>query len=145
MQADGKTAISPPALTQDTEHAMSQADSPNTTTLPRLSFASVRARRHHVTPLPAVQLAHHTLVAAIGAETPNHIVGYAADRFDIEERAHHLKTIFAAVHAYSQAIVKDTAHMSPVNIQNETGLLKDAGAVMNAVDKIIDDQARAAE
>jgi hypothetical protein len=86
---------------------MERADSPNTTTLPRISFSSVNAvppRRRHTTPLPAVQTAHQALIAALAAETPHQIIGYAADRFDILERADHLKTVLAAVTAYAKAI-----------------------------------------
>jgi hypothetical protein len=129
------------------------ADSPNTTTLPRISFSSAgatRTRTRHATPLPAVQLAHQALMAAIGAETPHQIVGYAADRFDVLERADHLKTILTAVTTYAKAIVADTAYLAPTNIPDETGYLTDAasevtGALYNACDRMLEDQAIAAE
>jgi hypothetical protein len=104
----------------------------------------VRAR--HAAVLPAVQLAHHGLIAALAQQTPHVIVGYAGDRFDIMERADHLKAVLAAVTAYTKAIVSDTIYFSPTTIHDETGLLADAasdiaGALMNAVDKLIEDQA----
>jgi hypothetical protein len=89
-------------------------------------------------------------MAALAAETPHQIVGYAADRFDILERADHLKTILTAVAAYAKAIVADTAHMAPTNIHDETGYLIDAtseviGALNNACDRMLADQEIAAE
>ncbi len=74
---------------------MTQADSAHTTTLPRVAFSSAGAvrRARHAAVLPPCQLAHQALMAALAAETPHAIIGYAADRFDILERADHLKTI----------------------------------------------------
>jgi hypothetical protein len=40
-------------------------------------------------------------MAALAAETPHAIIGYAADRFDVLERADHLKTVLAAVTAFT--------------------------------------------
>jgi hypothetical protein len=130
---------------------MSKADSPNTTTLPRISFSSAGAiRARHAAVLPAVQLAHHGLIAALAQQTPHHIVGYAADRFDILERADHLKAVLAAVHVYAKAIVADTAYFAPTNVADETGYLVDAasevvGALNNACNRMLEDQAIAAE
>jgi hypothetical protein len=128
------------------------ADSPVTTIPSRISFASAGAvrRSSHAAVLPAVQLAHTALMAAIGAESPHAIIGYAADRFDILERADHLKTVLAAVTAYAKAIVADTAHMAPTNVADETGYLVDAasevvGALNNACDRMLADQEIAAE
>jgi hypothetical protein len=89
-------------------------------------------------------------MAAIGAETPHAIIGYAADRFDILERADHLKTVLVAVTTYAKAIVADTAHFAPTNVADETGYLTDAasevvGALNSACDKLLEDQAIAAE
>jgi hypothetical protein len=70
---------------------MSQANQPPTTSLISFSSAGVR-RARHAAALPAVQLAHRALIAALGAETPHHIV-HNADRFDIMERRDHLKTV----------------------------------------------------
>jgi hypothetical protein len=89
-------------------------------------------------------------MAALAGETPHNIVGHAADRFDILERADHLKTILAAVSVYAKAIVGDTAYFAPTNISDETGYLTDAasevvGALNNACDKLLEDQAIAAE
>jgi hypothetical protein len=89
-------------------------------------------------------------MAALAAETPHVIIGHAADRFDVLERADHLKTVLTAVTTYAKAIVADTAHMAPTNIDDETGYLSDAaseinGAFMNARDRMLEDQAIAAE
>ncbi len=124
-------------------------DSANTTTLTSFSNAgAVRAR--HAAVLPAVQLAHHGLIAALAQQTPHVIVGYAADRFDVLERADHLKAVLAAVTTYAKAIVKDTAYMAPVNVHDETGLLADTasdivGALNDACDRMLADQEIAAE
>jgi hypothetical protein len=124
---------------------------PNTS---RIAFSSAGAlpprRQRHATPLPTVQLAHNALMAALSAETPHAIIGYAADRFDILERADHLKTVLTAVTTYAKAIVSDTAHFAPTNVTDETGYLTDAaseivGALNNACDKLLEDQAIAAE
>jgi len=119
----------------------------------RIEFSSASAlRARHVTPLPAVQVAHATLIGVLAQETPHAIIGnYAADRFDILERANHLKAVLAAVATYAEAIVSDTAYLAPLGyVADETGYLVDAasdivGALENAVDKMIDDQAAAAE
>jgi hypothetical protein len=78
-------------------------------------------RARHAAVLPAVQLAHHGLIAALAQQTPHAIIGYAADRFDVLERADHLKGVLAAVTTYTKAIVADTAYYSPVNVHDETG------------------------
>ena len=122
---------------------------------PRISFQSAGAvRRPHPTPLavPAVQAAHNALISALASLKPHRIIGsYAADRFDILERAEHLEKVLAAVTVYTKAIVADTAYLAPIGyIADETGFLADAasdivGALKNAVDKMIDDAAQAAE
>jgi hypothetical protein len=131
-----------------------QADSV-TSTIPggihRETILSQR-RTRHATPLPAVQLAHQALMGALAAETPHAIISsYAADRFDIEERAKHLNTILTAVATYAKAIVEDTAHVAPCGYikTGNVGLLEDAAsdinaALMDCVDRMIDDQAEAA-
>jgi hypothetical protein len=145
---------------------MSQAENSTATTTgapatspaapsPRISFQSAGAvRRPHPTPLavPAVQAAHITLISALASLKPHRIIGsYAADRFDILERAEHLEKVLAAVTVYTKAIVADTAYLAPIGyIADETGFLADAasdivGALKNAVDKMIDDAAQAAE
>jgi hypothetical protein len=131
---------------------MSKADSPNTTTLPRIAFSSAGAvRGRHAAVLPAVQLAHHGLIAALAQQIPHHIVGYAADRFDVLERADHLKAVLAAVSIYAKAIVADTKEMAPIGyVADETGYLVDAaseivGALNSACDKMLADQEMAAE
>ena len=120
----------------------------------RLAFTSAGAVRTRPAPLavPAVQAAHITLVAALASLKPHRILGtYAADRFDILERAEHLEKVLAAVSTYTKAIVTDTKEMAPIGyIADETGYLVDAaseitGALKNAVDKMLDDAALAAE
>jgi hypothetical protein len=121
------------------------------TTPNRIHFASAGAvRRRHTAVLPDCQLAHQALMAALGAETPHNIVGYAADRFDVLERADHLKAVLAAVTTYAKAIIADTAYYSPVNVHDETGYLVDAtseivGALNDACDRMLADQEIAAE
>jgi hypothetical protein len=121
---------------------------------PRVHFSSAGAvRRPHPAPLavPAVQAAHIALISALASLKPRPIIGtYVADRFDIIERADHLKAVLAAVVTYTKAIVSDTAYFAPTNVADETGYLVDAaseiiGALLNAVDKMIDDAALAAE
>jgi len=154
---------------------MTQADSNNTLdpSTDRIGFSSVNARRstiaagiHRETLLsqfpvssrvrsicvtPPCQQAHRDLIASLAQLTPHDINGsYTADRFDIMARADHLKAVLAAVHAYAQVVVRDIAHFSPVNITDETGFISDAaheinGALMKAVDQIIEDAAVAAE
>jgi hypothetical protein len=118
----------------------------STTSINAATSASAVRRARHAAALPAVQLAHHALIAALGAETPHHIVRNA-DRFDIMERRDHLKTVLTAVTAYAKAIVTDTAELAPIGyIADETGYLQDAAseivsAFNNAVDRMIDDAA----
>jgi hypothetical protein len=125
---------------------MTQANNAPTTT--RLSFSSAGAvRARHAAVLPTVQLAHAGLIAALAQQTPNPIVGYAADRFDIMERRDHLQPVHAAVINYTKAIVTETIEMTPLGyIADETGYLVDAAseiyaALDRAVDKMIADQA----
>ena len=96
--------------------------------------------------IPPVQAAHVTLISALASLKPHCIIGsYAADRFDILERAEHLEKVLAAVTTYAKAIVADTAELAPIGyVHDETGFLADAasdivGALKNAVDKMIDD------
>jgi hypothetical protein len=144
---------------------MAQAnDSPTTTGAPgthpaapspRISFQSAGAvRRPRPTPLavPAVQAAHIALIGALASLKPSRIVGHAADRFDIEGRAQYLDAVLAAVATYVKAVVDDTAWYAPIGYINakDVGLLRDAasdivGGMMNAVDRMIDDAAQAAE
>ena len=102
--------------------------------------------------LPAVQVAYNALSSALAGLKPRRIIGsHVADRFDIMARADHLAAVLAAVTTYAKAIVADTAKLSPIGyVHDETGLLKDAasdivGALKNAVDKMLDDAARAAK
>jgi hypothetical protein len=132
---------------------MPQADSHNTQDLPRLSFQSPNAvppRRRAVAVLPAVAAAHRDLVEALSVEVPHAIVGYAADRFDILDRAEHLKAVLAAVTSYAKAIVKDTVDYSQIVILDQTAGLVDTsaeivGALLDANDRLQDLQAAADE
>jgi hypothetical protein len=110
----------------------------------------IPARRRVVTPLPAVTQAHHELIEVLAVDAPSPIIGYAADRFDILERAGHLKAVLDAVAKYAKVIVKDTAHFSPINILDETAGLADStleivGALLNANDRLQDLEAAADE
>ena len=110
--------------------------SPNTTIPSRISVASAGAllpqvRARHAAVLPPCQLAHPALIAALAAETPHAIVGHEADRFDVLERADHLKAINAAVYAYNKVIVGDTKDYTSVVIHDETGFLNDAASEIN--------------
>ena len=116
----------------------------------RLSFQSAGATRRPLTVLPAVVAAHRDLIEALAVEVPHAIVGYGADRFDILERAEHLKAVLAAVTSYAKAIVKDTTDYSPVAILDETVGLVDTSievvaALLNANDRLQDLEAQAAE
>lgn len=129
---------------------MPQADNAATTT--PITFASPAAvRARHAAILPAVQLAHAGLIAALAQQTPHHIVGHGGDRFDVMERRDHVQSILATVTTYVKAIVTDTIEMAPIGyIADETGYLVDAAseiyaALDRAVDKMLDDQAEAAE
>jgi hypothetical protein len=130
------------------------ADSANTTIPTQISFSSagaVRARARHATPLPPTQLAHNALIAALAAETPHQIIGHFADRFDLMERRDHLKTVLSAVVLYAKTVVAESAEFAPCGyVKDETGYLVDAAAEIeaafdNAVDRMIDDAAVAAE
>jgi hypothetical protein len=125
--------------------SMNQANSAHTTT-------TSAPGTHPAASFPPVQAAHITLISALASLKPHRIIGsYAADRFDILERAEHLEKVLAAVTVYTKAIVADTAYLAPCGyVADETGFLADAasdivGALKNAVDKMIDDAAQAAE
>jgi len=112
------------------------------------SLISSRVRSVCITPL--VQQAHRDLMASLAQLTPNVIIGHEADRFDVLERADHLKAINAAVYAYNKLLVRDTVDYIPVFLGDETGYLTDAaseinGAFMNACDRMLELQAEAAE
>src|SRR5947209_19678019 len=118
---------------------MSQAENSNTTT------TCAPGTRPAAT-FPPVQAAHIAMISPLASLKPHRIIGtYAADRFDILERAEHLEKVLAAVAAYTKAIVADTAHMAPCGyVHDETGYLVDAaseivGAFYSAVDKMLDD------
>src|SRR5262245_10126196 len=59
-----------------------------------------------------VRLAHTEFVAALAGRVPHPI--YAdVDSEDLDARADHLESVFAALHVYLTAIIADTAHNVP--------------------------------
>jgi hypothetical protein len=119
---------------------MSQADAQHSEDLPGLSFQSLDAvppLRSAVNVPPVVTAARCDLIEGLAVETPSPIVGYAADRFDILERAGHLNAVLEAVTKYALVIVRDTVDYSPIVILDETAGLIDTsaeivGALLNA-------------
>jgi hypothetical protein len=95
--------------------------------------------------LPAVQVVHNDFIGILAALKPHRIVGSRADRFDILQRADHLKAVLAAVTTYAKAIVEDTAAVAPIGyVADETRYLVDAaseitGALKSALDRMMDD------
>jgi hypothetical protein len=81
----------------------------------------------------------------LAALKPRRIVGSRADRFDILQRADHLKAVLAAVTTYAKAVIEDTAAVAPIGyVADETGYLVDAaseitGALKSAVDRMMND------
>src|SRR5258706_8967947 len=87
--------------------SMNQANSAHTTT-------TSAPGPHPAASFPPVQAAHITLISALASLKPHRIIGsYAADRFDILERAEHLEKVLAAVTGYTKAIVADTPYLAP--------------------------------
>src|SRR5258708_26809260 len=124
---------------------MAQAPDYNNTILFHISR---RVRSVCIT--PPCQQAHRDLMASLSQLTPHNIVGHEADRFDVLERAEHLKAVNAAVYAYNKLIVGDTIDYTPGFLGDETGYLNDAaseinGAFMAACDRMLDAQIEAAE
>jgi hypothetical protein len=124
---------------------MSQSIDSNTT----IPFP-VQSRVRSVCITPPCQQAHRDLMASLSQLTPHNIVGHEADRFDVLERADHLKAVLGAVYAYAKVIVGDTKDYITVFLADETGYLSDAsseinGAFMNACDRMLDAQIEAAE
>jgi len=121
-----------------------RTDSNNTIPFP------ISSRVRSVCITPPCQQAHRDLMASLSQLTPHNIVGHEADRFDVLERADHLKAINAAVYAYNKLIVGDTIDYTPGFLGDETGYLNDAaseinGAFMAACDRMLDAQIEAAE
>jgi len=99
---------------------------------------------------PPCQQAHRDLMASLSQLTPHNIVGHEADRFDVLERADHLKAVLGVVDAYVTVIFGDTKDYTPVFLGDDTGYLRDAaseinGAFMAACDRMLDAQMEAAE
>ena len=110
----------------------------------------IQSRVRSVCITPPCQQAHRDLMASLSQLTPHNIVGHEADRFDVLERADHLKAVNAAVYAYNKLIVGDTIDYTPGFLGDETGYLNDAaseinGAFMAACDRMLDAQIEAAE
>src|SRR5882762_7751571 len=119
-------------------------DSNNTIPFP------ISSRVRSVCITPPCQQAHRDLMASLSQLTPHNIIGHEADRFDVLERADHLKAVNAAVYAYNKLLVRDTVDYIPVFLGDETGYLSDAaseinGAFMAACDRMLELQAEAAE
>jgi hypothetical protein len=110
----------------------------------------ISSRVRSVCITPPCQQAHRDLMASLSQLTPHNIVGHEADRFDVLERADHLKAVLGAVYAYAKVIVGDTKDYTPVFLGDDTGYLNDAaseinGAFMAACDRMLDAQIEAAE
>src|ERR1700704_4948779 len=105
---------------------MSQSDSVNNT----IPFP-LQSRVRSVCITPPCQQAHRDLMASLSQLTPHNIVGHEADRFDVLERADHLKAINAAVYAYNKVIVGDTIDYTPGFLGDDTGFLNDAASEIN--------------
>src|SRR5215470_943385 len=84
-----------------------------------LSQFPLSSRVRSVCITPPCQQAHRDLMASLSQLTPHNIVGYEADRFDIMERADHLKAVLSTVYRYTKTIVQDTAHFAPTNVADE--------------------------
>ena len=90
-----------------------------------------------------VQTAHLDLVTRLAATRPHRIL-YIADAHDLEERAEHLRAVFAAMADYVGAIMLDTSDNAPVgsiDCKYVIGCLSDlagdaAGAIANAADDL---------
>src|SRR6266581_3083640 len=59
-----------------------------------------------------VRAAHTEFVAALAGNLP-HPIYVEVDSQDLEARADHLEKVFAALHAYLTAIIRDTAQNIP--------------------------------
>src|SRR5882762_145396 len=105
---------------------MAQAiDSNNTIPFP------ISSRVRSVCITPPCQQAHRDLMASLSQLTPHNIVGHEADRFDVLERADHLKAVLGAVYAYAKVIVQDTKDYVTVFLGDDKGYLSDAASEIN--------------
>src|SRR5258705_8413754 len=87
--------------------SMNQANSAHTTT-------TSAPGTHPAASFPPVQAAHITLISALASLKPHRIIGsYAADRFDILERAEHLEKVLAAGSGYTKTTVARTPYLWP--------------------------------
>jgi hypothetical protein len=90
-----------------------------------------------------VQTAHLDLLTRLAATRPHRIL-YIADAHDLEERAEHLRAVFAAMADYVGAVLLDTRDNAPVgsiDCKYVIGCLSDvagdaAGAIANAADSL---------
>ena len=132
---------------------MAKSDSPYSITQAILDKAAafpLQSRVRSVCITPPCQQAHRDLMASLSQLTPHNIVGYEGDRFDVLDRADHLKAVLAAVYNYTKVIVRDTDDYCTSKVFDETGLLADAaseivGALYNTCDRMLEAQADAAE
>jgi hypothetical protein len=129
------------------------ADSPNTTTLPRLSLSSAGATRRRFFPanrpalpcptLSELERAHFRCIAELMTLKPRRIIGNT-DRFDLLNRADYIEAFLSGVTVYVKVLVGDIIREFPLgDIDDDTDLLAVAtsditGALKNAVDRMIE-------
>jgi len=87
-----------------------------------------------------VRAAHTELVAAL-ASNPPHPIHAEPDSDDLDARADHLEKVFAALHAYINAVIDDTAQSIPNGTLDRRYLFSDlsgdaVGAIRNAADEM---------
>jgi hypothetical protein len=134
------------------------ADSPNTTTLPRISFSSAGAVRRPSSPRPltARELAedilrsHKHLIERLTALPPNTIgASLNADEDDLTTRAETLRCHLLAFQQYVVAFMRDTAaftHALNTDRLRLDGLFRDiigdlCGAIENAAETVREERA----
>jgi hypothetical protein len=102
-----------------------------TTAFLRLHNLQPRRAADSSTNLPALKLAHATLIGALLREHAEPIVGTYADPYDVTDRAEHLTKVLHAVSDYVDVIVADTADYVPVGGIDRKylcGLLRDTAS-----------------
>jgi hypothetical protein len=137
---------------------MSQADSPNTTTLPRISFSSAGAIRRPSSPRPLtareltddILRSHRHLIERLAALPPNTIgATLEADEEDLQLRAETLRCHLLAMQQYVIAFMRDTAaftHALNTDRLRLDGLFRDiigdlCGAIENAAETLREERA----
>jgi hypothetical protein len=120
---------------------MSQADSVDTTTPSRISFASAGAVRSRYSsaalirtgmatlqPPTGIQLNFHNMLDDLRDEGAAHNIVGVTDQSDLEEAADHLQAVLDPIVRYVKAVVSNLAYNANTNIPDETGFLADAVA-----------------